>query len=43
MHPILVTALAEDRQCRRPYGTAAQQHYGLCRECRVVAAGMAVS
>jgi hypothetical protein len=37
MHPILVTALAEDRRRRCPCGAVAQQRYGLCRECPAVA------
>ena len=37
MHPILVTALAEDRRRGCPCGAVAQQRYGLCRECRAVA------
>lgn len=36
-HPILVAALAEDRRHCCPCGAAAQQRYGLCRECRAVA------
>jgi hypothetical protein len=36
-HPILVAALAEDRRHWCPCGAAAQQRYGLCRECRAVA------
>ncbi len=38
MHPILVTALVEDRCHRCPCGAVAQQRYGLCRECQAVAA-----
>ncbi len=37
MHPILITALAEDRRRRCPCGAVAQQSYGLCRACRAVA------
>lgn len=37
MHPILVTALAEDRRHQCPCGAVAQQRSGLCRECRTVA------
>jgi hypothetical protein len=37
IHPILVAALAEDRPRWCPCGAAAQQRYGLCRECRDVA------
>ena len=37
MHPILVTALAEDRCRRCRYEAVTQQRYGLCRECRAVA------
>jgi hypothetical protein len=37
MHPILITALAEDRRCRCPCGAVTQQSYDLCRECRAVA------
>jgi len=37
-HPILVVALVEDRQRRCPCGAVAQHCYGLCRECRAVAA-----
>jgi hypothetical protein len=37
MHPILITALAEDRRRRCPCGAVAQQRYGLCRECQVAA------
>jgi hypothetical protein len=33
-HPILVAALAEDRRRWCPCGAAAQQRYGLCRECQ---------
>jgi hypothetical protein len=36
-HPSLVAALAEDRRRCCPAGAAAQQRYGLCRECRAVA------
>jgi hypothetical protein len=36
-HPILISALAENRRRFCPCGTAAQQRYGLCRECRAVA------
>ena len=36
-HPILVAALTEERRRRRPCGAAAQQRYGLCRECQAVA------
>ena len=36
-HPILVAALAEDRRRCCPCGAAAQQRYGLSRECRAVA------
>jgi hypothetical protein len=38
MHPILITVLADDRRRRCPCGAVAQQRYGLCRECRAVAA-----
>jgi hypothetical protein len=38
MHPILITALAEDRPRRCLCGAVAQQCYGLCRECQVAAA-----
>jgi hypothetical protein len=38
MHPILITALAEDRRRRCPCGAVAQQRYGLCHECQVTAA-----
>ncbi len=37
MHPILITALVEDRRRRCPCGAVAQQRYGLCRECQVAA------
>ena len=36
-HPILVSALAEDRRRFCPCVAAVQQRYGLCRECRAVA------
>ena len=36
-HPILIAALAEDRRRWCPCEAAAQQRYGLCRECRAVA------
>ena len=36
-HPILVAALAEDRRPCCPCGAAAQQRYGLRRQCRAVA------
>ncbi len=36
-HPILVAAPAEVRHRWCPCGAAAQQRYGLCRECRAVA------
>ena len=36
-HPILVAAFAEDRRRWCPCGAAAQQRYGLCRECRAAA------
>lgn len=35
MHPILITALAEDRRRRCPCGAVAKQRYRLCRECQV--------
>lgn len=34
MHPILSTALAEDRRRRCPCGAVAQQRYDLCYECQ---------
>ena len=37
-HQILVATLAEDRRRRCSCGAAAQQPYGLCRECQTVAA-----
>jgi hypothetical protein len=37
MHPILVTALAEDPRRGCPCGAVARQRYGLCRECPAVA------
>ncbi len=37
-HPILIAALVEDRRRRCPCGAAAQQPYGLCRECQATAA-----
>jgi len=37
MHPILITALAEDRRRRCPCGAVAQQRYGLRHECQVAA------
>jgi hypothetical protein len=37
MHPILVTALAEDRRRRCPCGAIAQQRNRLCRERQAVA------
>jgi hypothetical protein len=37
MHPILVTALAENRRRGCPCGAVAKQRYGLCRECPAVA------
>jgi len=33
-HPILLTALAEDRRRRCRCGAVTQQPYGLCRECQ---------
>jgi hypothetical protein len=35
-HPVLITALVEDRRRRCPCGTVASQTDGLCRECKVV-------
>jgi len=37
MHPILITALVEDRWRRCPCGAGAQRRYGLCRGGRVAA------
>ncbi len=37
MHPIVITALAEDRRRQCPCGAVAPQRYGLCRGCRAVA------
>ncbi len=37
MHPILITALTDERRRRCPCGAVAQQRYGLCHECQAVA------
>jgi hypothetical protein len=35
-HPVLITALVEDRRRRCPCGTVASQTDGMCRECKAV-------
>jgi hypothetical protein len=37
MHPLLITALAEDWRRRCPCWAVAKQPHGLCPECRAVA------